>query len=829
MKSAASRLLNLTAAALLAVSILAISAHGAGPLPALGSALNPGTGVWTDVSQAARPGNETLHVSGLQTPVTVTFEGNGIAHIHAATEKDLFMAMGYVHATYRLFEMDLARRKAEGFLSEIMGAKYLDDDEFELKLGLTRTAIATWISLEKYPEARRILEAYAHGVNARIEEETSSHTLPAMFKLLGYSPRPWNPIDTLAVQGYEAQDLSLKDHALNNAVLLKAIGYKHLLQWFPVIPSNEQRPYDPGPYSVHGLTPLPSQLHPTQSQTEAVAAVAGSIPIVPEGIVKDVYNSNDWAIDGTKTASGKPLMANDIHIGEVLPSIWYELELDGPNEHVAGVSIPGTPLIVSGHNGHISWGETNGENQATLYYVEKTSPSHPDQYFWKGAWRKMSHVSYEIPVKGGSHVHLDVRLTVHGPIIGDKRTPHQTVSVQWLGSIPSPSVEALLLISRASSFSQFREALRLWKSPTQNFVYADDRGHIGLILAGLSPVVASGVPFLPLPGTGESDVVGTIPFEDMPQQYDPPNHVVVSGNQRPVTGAYPYYIGAARYFDNGFRADRIYQVLSRGRNFTSRDMERLQTDVHDYLAQKLVPRLLVALDRSSLTAVESRAANLLRSWDGNMAVGSAAASIWWGFLSNYVRDTFQPWWRYYHVPVKKFTQLKVSPRQTTLVEDLEAWTLNDPTNPAFSLPGGARRTAPTVMRQAFADAIRWYARYLGTNPAAWTWGRLHTRTIESVLKAKALNYGPRPSDGDRWTVSAAMDGFRSTMGPSWRFIMDWGSGRAEGVYPGGQNENPISPWYQNFIPAWWSDRYIALMSGAAARNQPDSITWRLGS
>jgi penicillin amidase len=821
------RSLNAASATLFAGGVLFLAGKGMSPLPPLGPAFNPGTGVWTIAKDAQLPGNQTLHLPFLQQPVTVLFDKQGVAYINAQTNHDLFATLGYLHASFRLTQMDLMRRQGEGRLAEVVGKKALESDKFELQLGLLRTAQQEWRQMAKDSPACQALTAYAEGVNAKIEADKQSGSLPFMFKMLGYQPEPWTPVDSLVIQGIMTQTLDFNDKPLDYALLVKSLGYERTMEWFPVLPPNEQHPYDPGPYKAGGIAPIDSAQEPSQALWNAAIDVKQRLRQLPPFAIHHGSNSNNWAVDGTKTANGKPLTAGDPHLSQTLPAIWYQVQADAPDYHFAGVSIPGVPIILIGHNEHISWSLTNVQNQATFYYAEKTDADHPGQYYWKGAWRPFQRIEYDIPVKGARTEHLVVNLTVHGPVLTQKG---QTLAVDWMGARPSPDLEVLLNVIRAKNFTEFRNALRDWHAPSQNFVYADENGNIGLISAGYYPIIRKGDPWLPLPGTGESDIVGTIPFDSIPQVYNPPWHFVFSANQRVVGNDYPYYIGTSfNFFDNGYRANVIYHALRDGKNFTVDDMKALQLDTRDYLASLIVPRLLDSLARENLSGQAATAYSLLQKWDYRMEADSPAASIWWTFLNKYLENTFGPWWQHFKVPVDKDQDIAISPNRTSLVEDLEAWTLHDPNNPAFSLPDGTKRTAEDVMRKSFLDAVQSLQTQLGADPHAWVWGRLHSRQFPSLLKIPELGYGPYPSGGNIWTVNAADsdDGYLSTAGPSWRFIMDWGTKQGIGVYPGGQSENPMSPWYSNLIPAWWNGVYYPMQDFLATKSTPEHITWTM--
>jgi penicillin amidase len=783
---------------------------GAGPLPALGPAFNPVTGAWTMAADAANSSqSQTLRLAGLEKPVNVTLEADGTSHIVAQTDHDLFLATGYMHARFRLFQMDLLRRQGEGRLSEVVGKAALDSDRFELQLGLLRTAQAEWTAAST--RSREAGIAYAQGVNDRISEAETNHQLPAMFALLGYQPKPWTPVDSLIVKGDMTQTLNFTDTPLVMALLEKSLGADLTSQWFPTLPPTPQSPYDPGPYPP-AVAPAPIATVSQITDSEAVAAADAyqRIASLPAGLVATGGDSNNWAVAGSRSASGGALMAGDPHLHLTLPAIWYQLSWDSPSYHVSGVSIPGTPAVLIGHNQHISWSLTDAQNQQTFFYLEHEDSAHPGQYLWKGAWKSYTDVSYDIPVLGGPTDHLTVKMSVHGPVITERG---QTTSVWWAGNIPSQDLDVLLGVDQASSYQQFRDALRGWYSPTHNFVYADDQGNIGLISAGYYPQVAAGQPWLPMPGTGEDDVVGTIPFDSIPQVYNPPGGIIWSANQRQVTADYPYYIGtASNFFDPGYRANEIHRVLSQNGKLSATDMMALQTDTRDYLASEIVPILLQVIPSSP-------AKDLLANWDYRMEINSPAATIWWTFWQSYIATTFDSYWHSRDVKVAR------SELNDALGQDLEAWTLGDPNNSAFNY-GGSSNTAFDVMRTAFASTVSTLTKQLGSDPSTWTWGRVHQRVIENLAQVKGLDYGPRPDRGDANTPLAAPD-FPSSHGPSWRMVVDWGAGTFQAIYPGGQSENPSSAWYSDRVDTWFNGKYAAMLTAGAAAKAGGATTWSL--
>jgi penicillin G amidase len=840
--------MNVLAALLVSAAVLALFAIGYGPVPALGRALVPGHGAWASAATGQPVHSQTLSLPGLAHPVTVAFTGHGVVSIHAADDNDAFLALGYLHARFRLTEMDLERRLGEGRIAQLAGPAGLSSDKFELRLGLLRTAQAEWAATPRTSPAGQALLAYSRGVNDYLAQARRTRTWPSIYALAGVYPAPWTPVDSLVLQGVLTQQLDYTTTPLDYAILERTLGPAHTMAWFPVLSPGPHNPYDPGPYKYRGTAPIAPQstaallsLAPvtggaattsatvkgpapaagpgsgssriTAKVAEAAAAILAQADALPSGTVHQYPDSNAWAANGPKVAGAASMLAGDPHLPQTVPSIWYQAALSAPGLAVTGVTVPGLPGVLIGHNAHIAWSLTDTQNQATLFYTERTSKSRPGQYFWRGAWRRMRQVHYTIPVRGGSPAQLTVDLTVHGPVMTQAG---QTTSVDWMGNIPSPDLAVMLAVNRAHDFAQFRAALAGWRAPSQNFVYADDRGNIGAISAGYYPLVRHGDPWLPMPGTGADDVAGVIPYASVPQVYDPPGHVVATANQRPVGSAYPYYIGtSANFFDIGYRAAEIYASLQHRSGMSPASFASIQLSLTDRLAQQIVPRLLAALRARHLSAQQQAAAALLRGWPGTMAQTSAAAAVWWTFWGDYLNAVFEPWWRVAKVPVHKDRPgLAIAPQnQFSLDAVLAAWTTGDQSNAAFSPPGGPHRTAPVVMRAAFATAVAHLAATLPGAPSSWTWGRLHSRQFPSVTQAPGLGYGPRASGADAWTVDAADGGLVSHQGPSWRMIVAWtgrGAATGEGVYPGGQSENPASPWYEDQMADWWDGRYLVM-------------------
>lgn len=811
-----------------------------GPAPALAKVVHPANGIWATVADGElTPQNQQLTLPALQDRVQILFEADGTPHIKAATNHDAWLAIGYLHAENRLFQMDLMRRQGAGRLSEIMGEAALEADKFQVQVGMERTAAAEWAEIEPGSPLHETLTAYTAGVNAVIEKRIAEQKLPMMFQALGYEPAPWKPEDTLLLKGVLTQMMSLQPNAIYRQLFAESLGYDRMMELFPILPPNEQRPYDEGPYPKSPLAPMPISAEQALREKAGVVSVGTVTPAVSgPGSVDDLLrrleelptyalhrdgNSNAWVIDGTKTASGKPLLAGDPHMGLSLPSVWYQVQVEAPDYRFKGVGVPGIPMILIGQNDHIAWSITNGQTQQTFFYEEKTDESRPGQYFWKGEWRDFTAATYEIPVKGGQSVPFEVRSSVHGPLVTHEG---KTLAMTWIGAIPSRSLEGLLALNRAADYGEFEQALSNWTTPTLNFAYADDQGSIAVIGAGYYPVFAEDAkPWMPQPGTGEYDILGTVPYADIPKTVNPPNHIIGTANQRPVGTDFPYYIGSTNEFDYGYRATRIYDLLEKESGLTAEDFQQMQGDVYDPLAAKIVPALLDALADAELSAIERALADKLAQWDLRMTEDSAAAAVWGTFWDQYIHTVLDPWWEHHNVPVEKHKILAVNSRLFNQV--MESWTLTDPDNPYFDNPvTKEQRTAQTAMQQAFRTAAAHLQEQLGDDVNTWKWGTLHKRVIPALTQLEPLGHAPQGAGGNLYTLNVAPD-LASTHGPAWRMIADLGTGETVGIYPGGQSENPVSPLYRERIADWWNLDYRPLLNYEQAAKQPGNVTWNL--
>ncbi|MEW2508377.1 penicillin acylase family protein [Amycolatopsis sp. NPDC047767] len=832
------RAVDLGAGLLATALVVLLVLTGAGGLPPLGAAFNPGTGVW----HLADAGSADLTLPGLHGAASVGFESDGIAHVKTADDGDLWRVIGYTHAKFRLFQMDLMRRQGEGTLAEVLGPDMVESDEFELDLGLRRAAERDWAQMPA-GETRDTLIAYSDGVNAALDQLVADDALPTPIKLAGYVPAHWTPVDTLVLQRQLAQNLSFSQDALTFAHAKDALGASTFAALFPTIPANRQYPYDPGPYQALPLAPAPVRADAAPLRTAGDEAPGGVAPAsfhggnagvtpllnriakLPAGEVHDFGASNAWVVSGARTASGGPLLAADPHLDFSLPSIWYQLEGDSPGFHFAGPTIPGVPVPLMGRTDSVSWGITNAQHPTTLYYLEQTDPARPGQYYWRGAWHRTDTVDYTIAVKDAPAVHHTVSLTAHGPIM---QIEDRTVSVWWAGTLPSDNITDVLNLLRAKDFTSFRASLRTWATPAVNFVFADAKGDIGAFDVGVAPQVKGHDISLPLPGDGSADVSGAIPFDALPHAANPPSGLLASANQREVSADYPYqYSTSYNFVDQGWRATEINQTLGAATKLTADDFRRLQGSRHDPLAVQLSAAVLSAVKGTSLSPQERQVTDLLARWDGTMAEDSAAATVFENLEDHLAYLALKPNW---HGPAVAGDEVLPPPFDTTPATPIVTGTVLGwfAQNPSASPIGDLT----ALLRRTFTETVAHLGQTSGADPAGWAYGKHHSVVFQSLLGASPLNDGPYPSGGDAQTVNAAVgalhDGDKvlndvTTGGASWRFVLDWGTGQAASAYPGGQSEDPLSPWYDNLLAEWRAGRLSPMSYGRA---DAAATTWR---
>ncbi|HEU0012909.1 MAG TPA: penicillin acylase family protein [Longimicrobium sp.] len=741
-------------------------------------------------------------IAGLQAPVEVWRDSLGVPHLWARGEADLFRAMGYVHAQDRLFQMEMFRRVADGRLAELLGEQLVDSDKFLRTVGMGRAAADNERRLT--PEQRALLQAYADGVNAWIRDHPGP--LPPEFVTLRGRPEPWTVRNTLSIAKIMAWDLADWEIGLQVQQAVDRVGPELARDLFPAYPDSgatilgadaewKGRGAQPPPAApaapVPGLAPTPPVSGPVP-----MPKVPAQVLALLDG-VSISRASNAWVIGGQRTRSGKPILANDMHLALRTPAIWYLAALHGGAMNVTGMTLPGVPVVVAGHSDRVAWGYTNAMVDDVDFFVEQVDAANARRYRTPDGWAEMVMRPETIRVKGKKQpvVHT-VRATRNGPVISDveDRAGSRVLAMRWTAAEPSTEVGALLAMNQARNAAEFAAALRGFDNPHQNVVFADADGRIGYWMVGRVPVRRGGDGVLPVPGwTGEGEWVRFLDFDEHPHALSPADGFVVTANNRQVGPAYPFHI--TRNWADPYRAQRIRQMVEAGRGLTAADVARQQMDVVDLFALRHRDRAAAAADRAG----QPDAAAELRRWNGEARVDSRGAAL------------FYTW----------FEQLR------TLVgsDEFGGGTVYFPrsTLDRVLLQGGGRwadnvRTPDRVetLAELEADAMR-AASQLASGK---TWGELHVTRIDHPLgsvavldRAMNLNIGPFPSPGAPNTVnvagfSARTPPFVTAYGPSQRHVVDLADVDGAGgfVVPTGQSGIPFSRHYRDQNELWRTGR-----------------------
>ena len=774
----------------------------------------------------------TLNVAGLAGTATVHRDAYGVPHIYADTPHDLFFAQGYVHAQDRFWQMEFWRHVGLGRLSEMLGEDLVASDTFIRTIGWNRIAARTLAHYEaEEPEVMAILEAYSDGVNAYLAEHRGDLSLNLTILERVYEPweiEPWEPLHTLAWGVVMADDLSgnWRDE-LRRAALIEAVGEdltKMLLPLYPedrpvIAPSGADGDAQPAPDPSAGAG---SELAGGIDWARVSANLVGQVP--PHGWAfgsGSGIGSNSWVIGGALTDTGRPLLANDPHLGVQMPSIWYEVALHAPGWDVAGFSFAGTPGVVIGHNERVAWGVTNGAVDVQDLFIERINPDDPRQYAFEGEWRDVDVIEETIRVNGGEAVTLEVLETHHGPIITNLRDDLDVpVAFQWTAAKrPSTLLKSILLLNQAADYRAFRDAIRYWDTPAQNMVYADVAGNIAYGLPGAIPVRRNGDGLVPVPGwTGAYEWVGWVPFEAMPARFNPPEGFVVTANNAAVDASFPYLLELQ--WSDGDRAQRLVDLIETLREegaISSEDVAATQLDSYSLLFESYRP-VLTAL-RSDDPALQEALA-VLRAWDGQMRRESTGAALWGLFfmhlqeatLADELGDEAGTYLSNRGAPRVLFHRLAGAP-------DSPLW--DDATTPQ-------QETRDDILLRALANTLDWFGANVGGALQTWQWGDVHTATFVSNPLGQsgigpveaAVNLGPFPVDGDSSAVNANGWDFDEpaavTGHVSMRMIIDVGDfGRSQAVHSTGQSGHPFHPHYGDLFKLWQAGLYHPMFWTAA--------------
>ncbi|HEX8243203.1 MAG TPA: penicillin acylase family protein, partial [Longimicrobium sp.] len=581
-------------------------------------------------------------IPGLHGQVEVWRDSLGVPHVWAKDEEDLFRAVGYVQAQDRLWQMELFRRVADGRMAEVLGPGLVDTDRFLRTLGMGRAAADNERTLDA--GSRRLLQAYADGVNAWIDHHPGP--LPPEFLALRFAPAHWTVRNTIAIGKIMAWDLADWNEGLDLQRAVDAVGpelardlYPAYPDWGPTILGADAQWAGKGS-AAPAAASRPALPPPAQADTSPAARrSAVPLPRVPalalsllDG-VSISRASNSWVIGGARTKSGKPILANDTHLALRAPSLWYLGAIHGGGIDAAGMMIPGVPIIVIGHSRRVAWGYTNAMVDDVDFFVERVDPADTTRYVTPSGPAPFVVRPETIRVKGAAPVIHTVRATRHGPVLSDvdERVKGKVLAMRWTAQDPSTEMTALMGMNRAGSAREFMQALHGFNNPHQNVIFADAGGNIGYWMGGRVPIRRRGDGLLPVDGaTGEGDWTGWLDFEQHPHALNPAEGFIVTANNRqlPASSGYPHLL--ASNWAEPYRALRIREMILAGRGFTAADVARQEMDVRDAMAVRY-RRFAV---RAAELAGDSAAARELRAWAGDASTGSHAAALFYVWLEN---------------------------------------------------------------------------------------------------------------------------------------------------------------------------------------------------
>lgn len=738
----------------------------------------------------------TVQIARLKADVSVMRDELGIPQIYADTPEDLFLAQGYVHAQDRFYEMDFRRHVTAGRLAELVGDAALETDKFVRTLGWRRVAEKELSLLDD--ETLNLLRSYARGVNSYIENRSASK-LSLEYSVLSltgpdYTPEPWTAVDSLAWIKAMAWDLrSNMDDEIDRVLATQKLSVDEVEELYPEYPKKHATIVADGTVedgdfvsqaksSDAGLARAAvASLTKARSGAEALPALLG---------MGDGIGSNSWVVDGSRSTTGKPILANDPHLAPSMPGIWYQVGLHCRTVSaacpydVAGFSFSGMPGVVVGHNAKIAWGVTTMYADVADLYLERVVG---DTYEFNGKQIAVETREETFKVAGGDTETIKVRSTRHGPILSDldddidavgtglQRTTEQgtyEVALRWTALDPSPTIKAVFALGKAQNWEQFRAAAKLFTVPSQNLVYADVEGNIGYQSPGTIPIRKKGDGRWPVPGWDSSyGWQGTIPFDSLPRVYNPDEGFIVTANNKVIGDQYPELLGADTAA--GYRSERIRDLLEANDKISVQDMSDIQNDTYSAVAQRLVPLLL---DIRLESKYYREGPQTLEQWDYRQDADSSAAAYFNAVWSNVLADTFQD-------QLPQAVWPAGGERWFSVIDTI----LDDPTSIWWDdVTTSTRETRDDILAQAMRDARDELTRTQSRHPDKWSWGAMHTLELVNPTLGDSgvgavnwlFNRGPFETGGGSGIVNAtswdASAGYGITSAPSMRMIVDLG-------------------------------------------------------
>ncbi len=758
------------------------------------------------LAKRSLPGTKgTLKTEGISRPVEILRDRWGVPHIYAKNKEDLFFGQGFAHVQDRLWQMELTRRIALGRLSEIFGADALPADRIARTLGFGRCGEGDWAALSG-DELAPLLEAYVRGINSAIAAKGKK--LPLEFRLLEFAPEPWTPSDVLAFGRFVGFQMSYGWlHEIVRMQVAAAVGAERLEELSLDYPGGNPVVLD-RPGEAHRLL--------ADGRLEAFAGPW----------LRPVGGSNNWTVSGFKMENGAATLANDPHLALSAPNVWYENHLCCPDFEVTGVSLPGAPLVMIGHNRHIAWGATLSFADVQDTYIERFTDATMARYEFKGEILPATVLEEKIRIKDSVEPHLEkVVLTHHGPIVSDiADCPEKHLALRSKALEPGLMMKSFYGLNLAADWDGFVAAAKWMKAPSLNLVYADTAGNIGYYMTGEVPICPGNKSLLPLPGwTGEHEWTGNVPFEEMPHTFNPAKGYVFTCNNKVTGEDYPHFLG--RNFMNGFRAERLRQLFEGQEKYSAEDFARWQMDEFCVPGREIAARYAREAENGLLDLLTENAREAVRrliAWDGRLdkeSIGGCLYSVVrkeiFDLLVGDALDERSAFGLRGEGPFPiglKFTDfMDYEPLIVlNLLERPDSWWVQR--------VGGIQ----AALAKAAENAVAYLGKTLGPDPSQWRWGRLHQITFGHAFGVKPdlagiFNRGPFPIGGDTNTLNQTRPSAKGPYGgeitaASWRQIIDLGDfSRSRCTMPIGQSGSIASPHYDDQLGLWLEGRYRPML------------------
>lgn len=760
-----------------------------GMLPPLGPFFHPGEGFWAHAEVKPVTGEIHLPALELKEPVDIYFNERGVPHIFANNDYDLYFAQGFVTARDRLFQLELQVRSAGGFLAEWFGESLLETDLYQRRHGMVYGAEKT-LTTFKNDEVGEMVQAYTDGINA-YTRSLNSRQLPLEYKIFGVEPEEWTPMKTALLLKYMTQMLAGGSWDVQTSNTIAYLGKEFTDRYIatpsrwtdPIIPVDQDWPFEP-------VTSNKPEEPFTPQWVE-------DIPVFEPNPSR---GSNNWAVDGGKTASGYPILSGDPHLGLSLPSIWYEIQLNAPGINVYGVSIPGTPSVIKGFNRDIGWMNTNTGADVMDWYEVEFRDERKMEYLHDGEWKPVKLRLEEVHVRDNETVIDTIRYTHHGPVVqieGDEpiRTNIAPVhAMKWIGHYPSDESRAYYKLNRATSVQEAQKALRHFSAPAQNFAIADRHGSIAMQIAGRFPVKWQGQGMTISDGRSAAyDWNQWIPYDHNPQIVNPKRGFVSSANQKPTDDFYPYYLGET--FAPFERGRRINDLLSGMESITPEDMQQLQLDNYSYHAALALPVMLDHLNIDSPGEFEENILELLHNWNYQKLGDKIAPSFFYLWWTNFYQEVWSGLYRDF--PLRRPSRDRTI--ELMLAESDSHWFRQHEENQTGSLQ--------SLLKKTFRKTVDEMNSGSNESGNSWKWAHVNMTSLNHLGQIPGLGEQELETDG----AAESLNAIYRNHGPSWRMVVEFGPElRAYGVYPGGQSGNPGSPAYTEYVDTWLHGDYFEL-------------------